>query len=217
MTESSKSQPRNSWPGETAQGLVILAHWWWDAKKTISKVIYTLSDSISIRPLHTSSAAVSATLFSGQWPRDKMEVSSCPRTSLWKLDDHHMNLEHLYWERILICIQWWGLNSGLHACTTRCSTTWVTAPVHFALETGSWELFARAGLQTILTISASQVTRITGMNYGHLAIPKSLDLRKEENWWFYFCRTEVWVLSLLGKLSSTWVTIPNPRRKLMMP
>jgi hypothetical protein len=26
MTESSKSQPRNSWPGETAQGLVILAH-----------------------------------------------------------------------------------------------------------------------------------------------------------------------------------------------
>jgi hypothetical protein len=47
---------------------------------------------------------------------------------------------------------WWGwcLNPGLHTC--RCSTTWNTPPVHFALvilETESHKLFPWAGLEPL--------------------------------------------------------------------
>jgi hypothetical protein len=57
-------------------------------------------------------------------------------------------------------LQFWGLNSG--------STPWATLPALFVMGSfrdGSQELLVRGRLQTmILLISASWVTRITGVS-----------------------------------------------------
>jgi hypothetical protein len=85
----------------------------------------------------------------------------CPlKLRLKRQMDKGLNLVLLGCERRASCLQ------------SRCSNTWATLPVHFALVCGdgvSQTICLDWPCAVILPISASQIVRITGTSYWHLA------------------------------------------------